>query len=41
MCQLWMFTYGCEGVAELAEETFKWSILSPLLSKEGLGVVKQ
>ena len=32
-------THPNEGVAELAEEAFKWSNLSPLLSKEGLGVV--
>ena len=30
-----------EGVAELVEDVFKWDNLSPLLSKEGLGVVKQ
>ena len=30
-----------EGVAKLVEEVFKWCNLSPLLSKEGLGVVKQ
>ena len=31
----------CDGVAELVEDVFKWSNLSPLLRKEGLGVVGQ
>ena len=34
-------TQSNEGVAEFAEEVFKWGNLSPLLSKEGVGVVKQ
>ena len=32
---------GTEGVAELVEKVFKWGNRSPLLSKEGLGGVKQ
>ena len=39
ICNLHHINPAVEGVAELAEEVFMCGNLSPLLSKEGLGVV--